>query len=201
MAGLEQSKKIILASESPLRKQLLQSAGLEFEVMASPYDEDAHKDTVKHLSVPEQALYLAKGKARVVSEQYPDCLVIAADQIGEFNSQPLFKPKSKEMNVDMLMQMQGQSHQQHCAACFYIDGKPFQTFVDSVTLHMRTLVYDQVSAYVAADLPLHCCGGYRYEGIGKYLFSRVEGNYESILGLPLLAMINALQDAGFVALK
>ncbi len=200
MAQIRQFKDIILASVSPLRRELLESAGLRFEVMASPYDEDAHKSDVADLPIPEQALYLAEGKAKAVSERYPDQLVIAADQIGEFDGTPLFKPHNVEAAVNMLWSMQGKTHYQHCAACIYQQGDKCVSYIDSIAMTMRDLTRADIEAYVEIDQPLSCCGSYRYEGIGKYLFAKIDGCYESILGLPLLSVLNFLQDIHAVRL-
>lgn len=196
MAGLVQTQSIILASTSPLRRQLLQSAGLDFEVMASPYDEEAHKHDLEHRPIPERALYLAHGKAEAVSQLHPQAVVIAADQIGEFNGQALFKPHDRDTAIATLFDMQGQVHYQHCAACIYQHGELLVEFVDSIAMTMRAMTQAQVAAYIDIDQPLACCGGYQYEGLGKYLFANVDGCYESILGLPLLDVLNYLQDAG-----
>ncbi len=200
MAQLTQYKDIILASTSPLRRQLLESAGLRFEVIASPYDEELHKNDVVDLPIPKQALYLAEGKAKVVSERYPDHLVIAADQIGEFNAQPLFKPHTRDNAIESLLAMQGQVHYQHCAACIYQQGEKCVGYVDSIAMTMRHLTRDEIAAYIDMDEPFNCCGGYQYEGLGKYLFAAVDGCYESILGLPLLSVLNYLQDIKAVSL-
>jgi septum formation protein len=200
MGRIKQTQALILASASPLRRQLLQSTAMEFDVMPSPYDEDAHKEEVAHLSIPSQGLYLACGKAKAVSDLYPEHWVIGADQIGEFEKQPLFKPKSRDDAIDMLFAMQGKKHEQHCAACVYVGGEKVKTFIDTVVMTMRTLSRCEVEAYVDLDDPLACCGSYRYEGLGKYLFERVDGCYESVLGLPLLDLLNFLQDAGVVRL-
>lgn len=200
MAQIVQFKDIILASISPLRRELLQSAGLRFEVMASPYDEEEHKSEVADLPIPQQALYLAEGKAKTVSERYPDHLVIAADQIGEFDGRPLFKPHNAQAAVDMLFSMQGKTHYQHCAACIYQQGEKCVGYIDSIAMTMRELSRTDIEAYVDIDQPLSCCGAYRYEGIGKYLFAKVDGCYESILGLPLLSVLNYLQDVHAVRL-
>lgn len=201
MASLVQHKSIILASSSAWRRQLLDSAGLKFEVIASPYDEEAHKSDVTHLSIDKQAMYLAEGKALAVSEHYPDHLVIAADQIAEFDGQPVFKPGNRQNNIDQLYRMQGHTHYQHCAACVYQHATKSVGYIDSVAMTMRPLTYDQVSAYVDMDKPYGCCGGYQYEGLGKYLFHRVDGCYESVLGLPLLTILNYLQDIKAITLE
>lgn len=200
MAKIIQNKPIILASTSPLRRELLQSAGMSFDVEPSPFDEEAHKTDIAHLPIPQQALFLSAGKAQAVSALYPDHLVIAADQIGEFEGRPLFKPHTRERAIAMLMAMQSNTHYQHCAATVYADGVKLTEFIDTVAMSMRVLSASEIAAYIDMDKPLDCCGSYRYEGLGKFLFSYVDGSYESVLGLPLLKLLNYLQDSDVLRL-
>jgi septum formation protein len=200
MVSLTQKKPIILASTSPLRRELLEAVALKFDVIASPFDEEAHKDEIVHLPIPQQAQFLANGKAEAVSAQYPEHLVIAADQIGECDGVCLFKPGSRSNAINMLALLQGRAHFQHCAACVFLSGKKLVHFVDTVKLAMRQLSLEEISCYVDWDKPYACCGSYRYEGLGKYLFASVDGAYESVLGLPLLKLLNFLQDEQYIQL-
>lgn len=201
MVGIVQTQKMILTSTSYYRRHLLQGAGVEIEVMASPYDEEANKAHFAHLPIPEQARALARGKALAVSQAYPDHWVIAADQIGELAGEPLFKPLVRDSSIAMLSRMQGKTHQQHCAACVYQGDELLFEVVDTVDLTMRPLSREEIIAYVDMDEPFGCCGSYRYEGMGKYLFASVSGCYDAVLGLPLLSLLNFFQDRGALSLS
>ena len=191
---LKMKYPIILASQSPVRRQLLERAGLIFTVKPSSVDEDALKPAIEHLSIPDQALFLSHEKAKDISAKHPGALVLAADQIGEFQGQPLFKPGNAERNFEILKKLQNQSHHQHTAVCLYHQSKCSWEHVETTTLHMRALSDEHIRAYVAADTPFNACGGYRFEGLGKHLYRSVEGDVDSILGLPMLKILNTLQD-------
>lgn len=195
---LNTTMPIILASASPVRKHMLEKIGLPIAVMTSPYDEESAKSDISQFGLPKQALALAKGKAAVVSEQHHNKLVIGADQIGEFNGNALFKPNTIDTNIQMLLTMQGHSHQQHTAAVVYLNGESLAEFIGSTTLHMRSLSQEQITHYVKSDQPYFCCGGYRYEGLGRCLFHKIDGAEDIILGLPLTNLLNYLYDAGYI---
>jgi len=190
---------IILASQSPARQQLLSSVGLPFTVMASGYDEESQLAAMVGQAIAEQALTLARGKALAVSQQHPNAVVIAADQIGEFEGQPLAKPMSHDNAVALLQQLQGKDHQQHTAVCVYRDAKELWQHVVEATLSMRSLTPADIDAYLLSDQPYHCCGGYRYEGVGKHLFTALQGDADGVVGLPLLPLLNFLHETGLVS--
>lgn len=201
MTHISYQYPIILASESPARHQLLTSVGIEHLVKTPEIDEELHKPQVKHFSIADQAHHLAQLKAESISLVYPDYLVIAADQIGEFNGIPFFKPQTKENNIRLLQQLNGHQHRQHTVTVLYLNGKEYHHIFSMAALTMRALTHDEITAYVEHDQPWGCCGGYRFEGLGKHLFSHINGEADSILGLPLVPLLTYLYAQGYLQLK
>jgi septum formation protein len=192
------TKDLVLASKSPARRALLASCGLLFTVSPSHFDETAAKQQFAEMSVASLSLQLARGKAALVSQQQPDMLVLAADQIAFFDGQILGKPKSVCANIEGLKRLRGQQHQQHSSACIYLNGTCLATFHECIDLHMHDLSDQEISDYVAQDQPMQCCAGYRFEGRGRWLFSAVQGSSEGVMGLPLMPILNYLRTAGWV---
>lgn len=197
---LKPQPELILASASSVRQQLLTSVGLAFSVVPSPFDEETAKKNLANLPVPQQAAYLAAQKAAAVSQQHPDKLVLGTDQIGEWEGGVLFKPKTHANALRQLLQLSGRSHQQHTALCVYYREQPIWEYVETAELQMRDVTKQEVEAYLQLDRAYQCCGGYRFEGLGKYLFRSISGSADCILGLPLLPFLNFLQDNGYISL-
>lgn len=188
---------VVLASASPIRHQMLLAAHIPHKIMPSPFDEEQAKQNTCAGSIPELALSLAQGKAEAVSQMRPECLVIGADQMGEFEGQALTKPGSPEANVALLMRLVGHAHQQHSACSVYFGKEEVFRYVDTVQLTMRPLSRKLIEAYVQEEQAWMCSGGYRYEGWGRHLFDSLSGHPDSVMGLPLTPMLNALYEAGF----
>ena len=190
--------KLILASGSAARKTLLEKAGFIFDIVPAAIDEDALKEELQHAQDYEIALALACEKANAVAQIYPGSIVIGADQICVFENQILSKSKTIEEAIDKLKIMQGKPHQLISAAAVFVEGELTHTMIDTVDLHMKPLTNDQIQSYArkAGDDLLSCVGGYAFEGIGAQLFDHYHGDYFSILGLPLLQLINALDQEG-----
>ena len=184
---------IILASASPVRADMLREAGLLFTVIPSPYDEEAKKEVVAHLSPDAQAAYLARGKAEAVSVLHPEAYVIGADQICAMEERIFGKPKSIEKAVSHLTALQGHMHFQHSAACVYHQGICVWEEVETVTLTMKPLDDAAIQAYLTTDMPLNACGAYAYEKTGHTLFASVQGSAAAIKGLPLDGLLGFLK--------
>lgn len=187
---------LILASESPARRLLLEQSGVPFTMQASSFDEEGAKEQIAHWAVPEQSRYLAHGKAKVVSADRPGHLVLAADQIASFHDEAIFKPMTERLNIDLLCKLSGQVHAQHSSACLYLNGECLQDFYECIKMHMHRLSRDSCRAYVKADQPMRCCAGYRFEGRGRLLFSMIEGSTEGVMGLPLMPILSYLHKEG-----
>ncbi len=137
----------------------------------------------------------------MISQQHPHALVLSADQIGEYQGNPLYKPLSYEKNVALLTMLSGHTHYQHTAACLFYQGEAIMNFFEMVSLTMRKLSIEEIIAYVDMAQPWNCCGGYRYEALGKHLFAHIKGDPDSVLGLPLLQILTYLHQHNYLQLE
>jgi septum formation protein len=185
---------LILASNSLIRRQLLEQAGINFTALPSPFDEEKAKISLAQLAHPERALQLAEGKAKAVSDTNPHDYVIGADQICADEHRIYDKPLTEKQAKQHLQHLQGKLHYQHSAACLFLAGKKIWEYCEIVTLHMRPLNDAEIAAYVQQDQPLQACGAYCYEKSGKALFSEINGSASAIKGLPMQHLMEALQQ-------
>ncbi len=192
--------QIILASGSDIRATLLRNAGVEFAVQVARIDEDAMRQSLlaEDASPRDIADALAEMKAQRVAAKYPDALVIGCDQVLAQGRTLLSKPTSKEEALTQLRTMRGQSHQLLSAAVIYDDGAPVWRHVGIVRLHMRDASDDYLEGYVDRnwDSIRHSVGAYKLEEEGVRLFTRIEGDYFNVLGLPLLELLSYLTLRG-----
>ena len=200
MAQITLEIPLILASGSTIRKRMLERAGIAFTAMPPACDEEKLQSVITHWSIDQQAEALAKEKAFSISGSHPESMVLGADQICELNGKRFSKPGTHEKAAEQLRALQGQTHQLHTAACLFQGEECLWKHSETVMLAMRDLSYDEVEAYVTLDQPLQSCGSYKFERLGRHLFSRVEGGYDAILGLPLLALLNFLYDKRLIRL-
>lgn len=188
---------LILASQSATRKSLLAGAGLRFTSLGAPVDERAvERDARANGAGPEQiALELAGAKALSVSHLNPGAVVIGADQTLEFEGALLHKPLDLAGARAQLSLLVGKTHRLHAGVALAQDGKVLWSALDSAQLTMRAVSVaerDQVLACEGAAV-LATVGGYRLEGPSIRLFDTVDGNYFTILGLPLLPLLAGLR--------
>ena len=191
---------IILASGSAIRQQMLKAVGLTFRVMPSGFDEAALKDSLRDAPICEQAVALARGKALSVSASNPDSIVIGADQICSVGNKILSKPGTYENAHASLRLLSGNTHQQTSGLVLVRGNNVVWEHSAHAELTMRTLSDDEIRAYVRADAPLHSCGAYKFESLGRHLFSHVTGDHDVIKGLPLTALLAQLYALGVVTL-
>jgi septum formation protein len=203
MTGFLQSGRppLILASSSRIRARLLEAAGLAFIIEAPGLDEAAMREAIggEGVLAPEDvAEVLARAKAEAVSELAKDALVIGADQVLAFGSAILSKPESMEAARKELLDLSGKTHRLHTAVALAKGGETIWTHSEISTLKMRRLSPEFVGRYLAAagEELLSSVGAYQLEGLGIQLFEKIEGNYFSILGLPLLPLLDALRREG-----
>ena len=192
--------QIILASGSKIRAQLLQNAGVEFTTVVARIDEEMIRQslTAEEASPRDIADTLAEMKAQKVASKHPEALVIGCDQILSFENACLAKPKSPEDAIAQLKAMRGKRHQLLSAAVIYGEGKPLWRHVGVVRLHMRDVSDAYIAAYVARNWESiqHSVGAYKLEEEGVRLFTRIEGDYFNVLGLPLLDLLSYLTLRG-----
>ena len=187
---------VTLASQSAIRAELLRNAGVAFETASAGVDEDALKAGLLAEGVPPRDIAdaLAEAKAVKVSRKRPG-LVIGADSTMELAGQLYDKPASLDEARAHLLAMRGQVHRLHSAAVIAESGAPVWRHVSTVKLTLRAFSDDLLDRYIASegDTLLTSVGCYRFEGLGAQLFSQVEGDYFSILGLPLLQVLDFLR--------
>ena len=193
---------IILASGSRIRAELLANAGLSFRVDPAQVDERAVEAPLLESGFPpaDIARILAEAKAQETSTRNPGALVIGADQVLEFGGERLTKPEDMEAARRQLLAMSGKSHQLHSAAAIARDGETLWCGAATVHMKMRRFGPEFVGRYLAAtgDVVLSSVGAYQLEGRGVQLFEAIEGDYFTVLGLPLLPLLQPLPELGAI---
>ncbi len=195
-------RRIILASASSARADLLRGAGIAFTVEPARIDEESVKDSLKAegATARDVAIALADLKAAKISARHPDALVIGADQMLDCNGIWFDKPPDPATLHAQLMALRGKTHHLEAALCIHEQGRRIWHTAERAALTMRDFSDAFLKDYVAAagDDALASVGGYRLEGIGAQLFSKIEGDYFTILGLPLLPLLDFLRHHGVV---
>lgn len=199
---IHMSQPIILASTSDVRQTLLRRAGVPFDVIAPRIDETALRDALLADSATPRDIAdaLAEYKARKISDKRPEALVIGCDQVLEFQSRVLGKPESEDALLRQLQSMRNTRHSLHSAVVLYDGGKPVWRHVGSVNMTVRPLSDGYLKDYVARNwLGIkNVAGGYKLEEEGVRLFSRIEGDYFHVLGLPLIELLSYLGTRGMI---
>ena len=192
---------LILASGSASRRRMLEAAGLEFEVDVPRVDEDAAKASLRAegLKPRDQADALAELKALAISRRRSG-FVIGGDQMLAIEGETLDKPKDMAEARAHLGRLRGKTQQLMCAAVVACEGAVIWRHVDTPRLKMRDFSDAFVGLYLAeaGEAVLSSVGAYQLEGLGAQLFERVEGDYFSVLGLPLLPLLAFLREHGIV---
>lgn len=192
------SERLILASKSAARRGMLAEAGVPFSVQVADVDEDAVKAARDPADAAGLAVELARVKALAVSRHDAGAWVLGADQTLAFDGGLVSKAASMDAARARLMSMRGRVHYLHSAAALARNGQIVWSGVDTATLRVREFSEAFLDAYLAAegDGLLACVGAYRLEGMGSQLFESVEGDYFTVLGLPLWPVLAELRRAG-----
>jgi len=191
-------RKIILASRSPHRKKLLTQIGLKFIVQESEYEED-----MDHLSDPYKlAKFLALGKARDVARHHKDSIVIGADTFITFNNKFIGKPKTREEAKEMLSDFSGKTHK-IISGYALIDTSNNNLISDfgEALVKFKILTEEEIDDYIATDEPMDKAGAYGLMGMGAVLIDRTDGDFYSVIGLPLNKIFIDLKKMGINSLR
>ncbi|WP_409981511.1 Maf family protein [Methylocystis sp.] len=191
-----ESAPLILASKSAGRRQALQHVGIPFESISVDVDERAIESQLNASDADTIAATLARAKALAIAVQGP--LVLGADQVASCEGRIFGKPVDMRAAEALLRFLSGRRHRLHSAIALARDGAVIFETVGVADLTMRSLSDEFIAAYLAAigEKALTSAGAYQIEGLGAQLFSKVEGDYWTIMGLPLLALLEALRREG-----
>ena len=193
---------IILASRSPFRQMLLRNAGLTFEAMAAAIDERAIEDSLSadRPSPAEVALALAEAKALDVASARPEALVIGSDQTLSLGERVFHKPADLSDAREHLRAMSGRTHELNSAVVLVENGAIAWRHVSTARLTMRLLSDDFIGRYLdrVGESVLASVGAYQLEGEGIQLFEHIEGDYFTILGLPMLPLLAQLRSMDMI---
>lgn len=190
---MKESKKLILASASPRRKELLNRLNLEFKVEPSNINEGKYNaekpiDLVKLLAVE---------KAREVGSRYNNAIVIAADTIVVMDEQILGKPENKKEAIKMLKSLSGKEHNVYTGIAFYIKGQGVSKLIsdiDKSKVKMRNYSIDEINSYINTGEYKGKAGSYAIQGYGSLLVKEIKGSYFTIMGLPIHKLAEVLPD-------
>ena len=191
-------ERLILASKSAARRAMLDGAGVPFSVQVADVDEDAVKATYDPADAAGLAVELARVKALAVSRHDPEAWVLGADQTLAFAGGLVSKAPSLIAARTQLAAMRGRSHQLHSGAALARNGQVVWVGADTATMRMRDFSDAFLDAYLAAEgeALMGSVGSYRLEGMGAQLFEAVDGDYFTVLGLPLWPVLAELRRAG-----
>ena len=181
--------KIILASRSEVRKKILHKNNINCEMVPANVQEDQVKEfLIKKKATPEIiSKNLAELKANKVSKKKPNELVLGADSVVDLNSELISKPTNRKEALVILQKLNGQKHQLISSVCISKNGSTIWNFTDSSTLTMKQLNLDEIKSYLIKirDEELYAYGVYQIEADGRSLFSKIEGDEDTIMGLPV----------------
>lgn len=187
-------RKIILASTSPRRIELLTKAGVVFEAVPSDYEEDM----TLPLEPKELAKFLSRGKAEAVAKNYKDAIVIGGDTFISFQGKILGKPHTEERAREMLNMLSGHTHSV-ISGFTIIDTKSRKEVAGAVEsfITFKKLSSEEINEYIGTGEPLNRAGAYAIQTIGDKFVEKFEGDYDSVVGLPISPVLEGLKELGF----
>ncbi|MBO6491267.1 MAG: septum formation protein Maf [Pelagibacteraceae bacterium] len=182
-------KNIILASGSEIRKKILENNGIRCEAIPSKINEDQIKESLLETNTTPELISknLAELKANKISEKKRGEPVLGADSVIDLNGELISKPINREEAFKILRKLNGQKHQLISSVCISKNGSVIWNSTDASTLTMKQLNPDEIKSYLAeiGDKELYAYGVYQIEAEGRSLFSKIEGDEDSIMGLPI----------------
>ena len=200
-SSIKPSEPIILASGSESRRIMLEDAGLDFKVISSEVDEDILKQQMIGMPFEEQVVKLAIAKAKEVSEQNQDHIVIGGDQMCVCNNSIFDKPGSIKKAIKNLQVLSGTTHYQYSGVCIFKNGEMLWDYYEIVEMNMHKLSDEEIKNYVKLENPIHAAGAYKFESLGCNLFSSVSGSSFTIRGMPLLPLLRKLREMDVINLE
>lgn len=196
--GIVNTSRIILASASPRRMELLKRAGLAFDVIPADIDESA----LPQEEPSQHVLRLAAGKALRVASDNPDCLVIGADTIVFIDGEILGKPASREDARKMVAKLSGRAHEVYTGFCMTnINRAMHVARVVRTTVIFREIPQDEISWYIATPEPYDKAGAYAAQGISASFVQEIRGSCTNVIGLPLCEVIEQLKKIGAIVFR
>ena len=181
--------KIILASKSGVRKQILNKNDIDCEVIPANINEDQIKESLLEEKATPKLISknLAEIKANKVSEKKFNEIVLGADSVIDLNGKLISKPTNRKEALNILKELNGQKHQLISSVCISKNGSMMWNFTDAATLTMKKLNLDEIKSYLTKirDKELYAYGVYQIEADGRSLFSKIEGDENTIMGLPI----------------
>ena len=181
--------RIILASKSGVRKEILKKNKIDCDVEPSNVDEDDVKAAMLNENATPTVISknLAELKANKVSNKNPDRIVLGADSVIDFEGELISKPKSRQEALEILIKLNGKKHQLISSVCISKNGAMIWNYTDASSLTMKELNLDQIRSYLKKvdDEKLYAYGVYQIESGGKDLFLKIDGEEDSIMGLPI----------------
>ena len=185
------SPRVVLASQSPRRRELLALIGIAHEVRPADINEEYFPGERPH----DHAERLARDKAAVVARECPDALVIGSDTIVVVDGDVLGKPRDEAHAAAMLGRLSGRSHIVLTAVAVRWRGSE-RAAVEEVAVTFHSLAADQIESYIATREPMDKAGAYGIQGFGATIVARVDGDYFAVMGLPLQRLVRLMADLG-----
>jgi septum formation protein len=188
------TKKLVLASQSPRRREILSKLRIPFEVKVPDFIEEGQS----HLSPREEVLFLAREKARSLSRSFPDALILGADTLVVLGEKKMGKPRDDREAFQMLEQLSGKTHQVFTGlALLDSNSDHFQTFVGVTSVTFHPLDVEKIQKYIMTGEPKDKAGAYGIQGKGETLVKKIQGDYLNVVGLPLDPLKKLLLPWGY----
>lgn len=187
-------RKLILASASPRRQELLREAGIPFVVHATEVDETP----LPGEDAQQCALRLAREKALAAARRFPNDLVLGADTVVVVDDEILGKPRDQQDAARMLRRLSGRAHRVLTAVSLVVPGKGADTRSATTQVHFRKLKEGEIQEYIAGKEPMDKAGAYAIQGGAAHWVTGLEGDYSNVVGLPLMLVAEMLRACGFL---
>ena len=182
-------KEIILASKSGVRKKILEENNIQFRVEPSSVDEDSVKESLLKEKATSTIISknLAELKANKISQKFTEEIVLGADSVIDLDGEIISKPNDREEALEILKRMNGKTHQLISSVCISRGGSMIWNYTDKASLTMKNMTFLELENYLkkVSDKDLYAYNVYQIEGEGRNLFSKIEGDEDTIMGLPV----------------